>query len=97
MNDYRIAIPQSGFHPPVYYCKRATKPFHLDGNINKEFWADAPFTDLFVDIEGDIRPEPRYETRAKMLWDDENLYFGAVLYGDEIWATLTERDRKSVV
>lgn len=92
MNDYRIAIPQSGFHPPVYYCKRATKPFHLDGNINKEFWADAPFTDLFVDIEGDIRPKPRYETRAKMLWDDENLYFGAVLYGDEIWATLTERD-----
>lgn len=92
MNDYRIAIPQSGFQPPVYYCKRATKPFHLDGNINKEFWADAPFTDLFVDIEGDIRPKPRYETRAKMLWDDENLYFGAVLYGDEIWATLTERD-----
>lgn len=33
------------FNPPVYMCKRATKPFVLDGNIDKEFWADAPFTD----------------------------------------------------
>lgn len=92
MSGYRIAIPDSGFCPPVYYCKRATKPFQLDGNIEKEFWEDAPFTDLFVDIEGDKRPKPRFETKVKMLWDEENLYFGAVLYGDEIWATLTERD-----
>lgn len=92
MNEYRIPIPDREFAPPVYYCKRAKKEFVLDGNLDKEFWADAPFTELFVDIEGEKRPAPRFETRVKMLWDQENLYFGAKLWGDEIWATLTERD-----
>ncbi|MGL6173153.1 MAG: carbohydrate-binding family 9-like protein [Cellulosilyticaceae bacterium] len=89
-----IRIPKTmiDFNPPVYMCKRATRPFVLDGNIEKEFWADAPFTGVFLDIEGSHMPTPRYVTRAKMLWDDENFYFGAVLEGDEIWGTLEERD-----
>ena len=37
-------------------------------------------------------PLPRFVTRAKMLWDDENLYVAADLAGDEIWGHLTERD-----
>ena len=37
-------------------------------------------------------PLPRFVTRAKMLWDDENLYVAALLDGDEIWGHLTERD-----
>lgn len=37
-------------------------------------------------------PLPRFVTRAKMLWDDENLYVAAVLDGDEIWGHQTERD-----
>lgn len=91
--NYRI--PKSGFEefkPEVYMCKRATRPFVLDGNIDKDFWADAPYTNEFVDIEGDIRPKPRFATRAKMLWDDDNLYIAAELMGNEIWATVTERD-----
>lgn len=90
--DYRIQVPDTAFNPPVYQCRRVTKPFTLDGNIFKPFWEDVPFTDLFRDIEGDKRSKPFYETRAKMQWDDENLYFAAVLHGKEIWATLTERD-----
>ena len=89
MANFRIPTPDIDFNPPVYYCKRATKKFELDGNLDKPF---ADFTDYFVDIEGDKRETPRFKTRAKMLWDDENLYFGAVLEGDEIWGTLEERD-----
>ncbi len=89
---YRIPVPDIEFNPPVYYCKRRTKPFSLDGNIFKPFWEDVPYTSLFVDIEGDKREKPFCETKAKMQWDDENFYFAAVLYGEEIWATLTERD-----
>ena len=33
-------------------------------------------------------PLPRFVTRAKMLWDDENLYVAADLAGDEIWGHL---------
>lgn len=90
--NFRVPKTNIEFNPPVYMCKKATKPFTLDGNIDKPFWEDIPFTDYFVDIEGDVRPEPRFKTRAKMTWDNENLYFGAVLEGPEIWATLTERD-----
>ena len=87
-----IPKPDITFAPPVYQCRRAKKPFVLDGNLDKEFWEDAEFTDAFVDIEGDKRPAPRFTTRAKLLWDDENLYIGALLEGTEIWGHQTERD-----
>ena len=88
----RIPIPAVDFNPPCYVCPRATKPFVLDGRLDKDFWADVPFTDDFLDIQGTHMPVPRFRTRAKMQWDDENFYFGAVLEGDEIWGHLTERD-----
>ena len=88
--NYRVPTPHVPvFAPRVYHCRRATKPFTLDGNLDKEFWADAPWTEDFEDIEGDIRPKPRFRTRAKILWDDENIYFGAELMGDEIWSHVT--------
>lgn len=90
--SYRIPVPALGFRPPVYVCRYNEKPFHLDGNLDKDFWSDIPFTEDFPDIEGDIRPVPRFRTRAKLAWDQENLYIGALLEGDEIWANLTEHD-----
>lgn len=87
-----IPKPQISFNPPVYICKRADKPFHPDGRLDKPFWEKAGYTELFVDIEGSRKPSPRFDTRAKMLWDDEYLYIGAELFGSEIWATQTERD-----
>ena len=92
MSQIRIPIPAVDFKPPVYICRRAEKPFQLDGNINKPFWEDAPVTDAFLDIEGSHMPVPRFLTRAKMLWDDENFYFAAQLDGNEIWGTVTKRD-----
>lgn len=87
-----IPIPALPFAPPVYLCRRATGEFVLDGRLDKPFWENCPYTEEFQDIEGSLKPAPRFRTRAKILWDDENLYVGALLEGDEIWATLTERD-----
>lgn len=92
MSNYRIPIPAVDFCPPVYLCKRAVHPFSLDGCLDKPFWEDAPFTDDFLDIEGSHMAPPRFRTKAKMLWDDENLYVGAVLEGEEIWGNITKRD-----
>ena len=78
-----IPVPAVPFAPPVYTCHRAKKEFHLDGNINKPFWEDAPYTDEFLDIQGSHMPLPRFVTRAKMLWDDENLYVAADLAADD--------------
>lgn len=76
--------------PKVYVAGRAAKPIAIDGRLDE--WDDAPWSDLFVDIEGDAKPDPPYETRFKMLWDDEHLYIGAWLEEPCVWATLTERD-----
>ncbi len=75
-----------------YSCKRATRAPHIDGHLDKPFWTHAEWTDDFVDIEGDVRPRPRYRTRAKMLWDDHALYIGAEMEEPNLWATLTEHD-----
>ncbi len=60
--------------------------------ITDAAWDAAPWTDAFVDIEGDKQPKPRYRTRVKMLWDDEALYIAAELEEPHVWATLTEHD-----
>lgn len=92
MNPIRIPIPAVSFNPPIYHCLRASKPFHLDGRLDKPFWEDVPFTSPFVDIEGEHMPKPRFLTRAKMLWDDDYFYIGAQLDGDEIWSYVNKRD-----
>ena len=76
--------------PKRYLCYRATGPLESTGSLNTAFWQHAPWTEDFVDIEGDIRPAPRFRTRAKMLWDNECLYIGAEMEEPNVWATLTE-------
>ncbi|MBM6387415.1 MAG: carbohydrate-binding family 9-like protein [Paenibacillus sp.] len=88
-----VPIPHIDTYQPKHYiCQRAAGELELDGRLDKPFWDQAEWTDKFVDIEGDIRPAPAKDTRVKMLWDDEYFYFGAELWEDQIWATLTERD-----
>jgi hypothetical protein len=79
-------------HPKGYVCHRATGPVAIDGRPTDAAWAAAPWSDPFVDIEGDRRPAPRHRTRVKMLWDDAALYFAAELDEPHVWATLTDHD-----
>ncbi len=93
MMHYRIPAPNvKEFSPEVYQCRRATCAPCIDGDLDKPFWQSAEWTNLFADIEGDIRPKPRFDTRAKMVWDDAGIYFGAELIGNEIWSYVTGRD-----
>jgi hypothetical protein len=64
----------------------------LDGRLDDPQWRNAPWTDDFLDIQGPSIPMPRFRTRAKMLWDEKNLYIGAELEEPDVWATLTEHD-----
>jgi hypothetical protein len=87
------APPELGYVPPKgYVCYRATQPVPIDGRLDGPAWRDAPWTDDFVDIEGDKKAKPRYRTRVKMLWDDEYFYVGAELEEPHVWATLTKHD-----
>src|SRR5579871_4688811 len=78
--------------PKGYVCRRATTPIVIDGKLDEAAWAEAPWTDDFVDIQGSRGPQPRFRTRAKMLWDDDFLYVAAELEEPQLWATLTNHD-----
>ena len=90
----RVAIPEpkTAFAPPEYVCRRTAGPMTIDGRLDEPSWAEADWTEVFGDIEGPSKPEPRFRTRVQMLWDDACLYIGAYLEEPHLWATLTERD-----
>ncbi|HZT40673.1 MAG TPA: carbohydrate-binding family 9-like protein [Chthonomonadaceae bacterium] len=78
--------------PRGYLCYRASGPITIDGRLDDPAWHNAPWTEDFVDIEGDSKPRPRFRTRVKMLWDDDYLYVGADIEEPHVWATLTQHD-----
>ncbi len=80
------------FAPQQYVVYRAPSRLNVDGKLDEAGWAAAPWSDAFVDIEGDRRPAPRFRTRVKMLWDDDAFYVAAEMEEPDVWATLTERD-----
>ena len=79
-------------HPPMYVCPRTIVTPRLTGKLDEDVWGHAPWTEPFEDIEGDLKAKPRFETRAKMLWDDDSLYVGAYLEEPHLWGTLSEHD-----
>jgi hypothetical protein len=85
----RPAIP---FMPRHYVAYRASAPLQIDGKLDEADWDKAEWTEDFVDIEGPVKPAPRFRTRAKLLWDDNYLYFAVEMEESDLWATLTERD-----
>jgi hypothetical protein len=85
------ALPSSDL-PKRYVANVTATPLKVDGRLDDPGWTRAPWTDLFVDIEGDAKPQPRFETRVKMLWDDTYFYVGAELREPHVWATLTQHD-----
>lgn len=87
-----VNIDLSGelINPRTYIIPRADQPIKIDGREDDPSWKKAPFTEDFIDIEGQKTPNQR--TRLKMLWDEEFLYIYAHLEEKHIWATLKERD-----
>ena len=78
--------------PKSYLCRHISTPIVIDGKLGDAAWTNAPWTDDFVDIQGDVKPKPRFRTRAKLLWDDHYLYIAAELEESDAWATLTKHD-----
>lgn len=79
--------------PRSYRAPYAPEPPAMGGSLERGAWASAPWTEDFVDIEGDRRPRPAYRTRAKILWDERFLYLGAELEEPHVWSSLTQHDQ----
>ena len=84
--------PKIEYAPKTYVCHKADKLILVDGKLNDDAWSNVQWTDSFVDIEGSLKPNPFYDTKAKMTWDDNYFYFGAYLEDPHVWASITARD-----
>ena len=80
------------FHPEKYVCQKISIPIRVDGDIHDAAWEKAPWSNSFVDIEGDLKPVPTWATKVKMLWDENYLYIAAELVEPHIWANVTKHD-----
>ncbi len=87
-----VALGADAPHPKGYVCYRANGPIKVDGRLDDAAWSRAPWTDDFVDIEGDAKPRPRFRTRAKMLWDERYFYIAAEMEEPDVWGRLTKHD-----
>ena len=78
--------------PRHYACPPTAAPMTIDGRADEAAWANAPWTEMFIDIQGDHMPRPRFDTRAKMLWDEDALYVYAWMEEPHVWGSLTKHD-----
>lgn len=78
--------------PKVYTVAKTHQAIVIDGLANEAVWDIAPWSEDFVDIEGNLKPHPPLATQVKMLWDDDYLYIYARLEEPHIWGNLTEHD-----
>lgn len=84
--------PTAAAEPKHYICGRSAEPIVVDGKLDDPAWKTAPWTDDFVDIQGDKKPLPPFRTRVKMAWDDSYFYIIAELEEPHVWGTLTKHD-----
>ena len=73
---------------------RRTGPINLDGRMDEAAWQQAPLNETFTQSGPDEGKPASVATRFRVLWDDENLYFGAEC-DDPLppTQTLSRRDR----
>ncbi len=77
--------------PNNYYCNYSNNPIVIDGEQD-DAWSAAVFSSSFVDISFPAKETPTYDTRFKMLWDENYLYMYAILEEPHINASLKYHD-----
>lgn len=76
--------------PRTYIANKTNDTILINGRADEEAWQKAHYSKIFIDIEGEKKP--KYDTRIKMMWDDENLYVFAQMQEPHVWSTLKQRD-----
>ena len=76
-----------------YLVFQPTSSMTIDGKADETSWNHAAWTESFVDIEGTLKPKPTYQTRVKMLWDNNYLYLLAELEEPQIWCYYSQHDQ----
>lgn len=82
------AEPMKAFH-----CRRVQGTITIDGKLDEAAWKNAELIDQFSLpwLQENPRP-PKTQTKARLLWDDEAIYFSAELEDSDLYADITEHD-----
>ena len=75
---------------PHYTACKITDSLTIDGKLDEMIWENASRSNRFTDL---VSGAATYlDTRAAVLWDDQNLYVGYWIEEPDVTATLTQRD-----
>ncbi len=74
----------------AYMAFRCQEKPVIDGKLDEDAWQNAKWSESFVDIQGGTFPKPEFDTRMKMMWDNDFLYIGVKLEEPHLWATYDE-------
>ncbi len=91
-----LAAGEGAMHPDIrtdFECRRATSPIHLDGRANESAWTNAVVIESFVAYWTN-RPAVT-ETKARLLWDDQYLYFHAEMEDADLCATVRKENGRT--
>jgi len=77
---------------PTYAVARVTEAIEIDGRPDEAAWRAAPSLGFVHNADGSP-PPPALGTEAKVLFDDEYLYFAFESRDPQVWSTFTERDQ----
>jgi len=76
---------------PNYQAARVKSPVKIDGRIDEQAWKDAAPVGDFVNNRDGSRST--LSTEARVLYDDNFIYFSFRAVDKNIWATMKQRDQ----
>jgi uncharacterized repeat protein (TIGR03806 family) len=89
-------LAQEKKDPPTFECRRATGPIEIDGKADEAAWQQAESIDKFGQswLKENAKP-PKTATKARLLWDRDNLYFFAELEDHDLFGDIVEHDGRT--
>ncbi len=73
-----------------YVIKRALGPITIDGRADEDSWKTAEKSPVFITAEGS--PALEGETRARLVWDDDNLYLFVNAADSDVYSPYEQHD-----
>jgi len=75
---------------PPYECKFTKDPITIDGKLDDAAWQKAPLVTEFVQFwQTRI---PKMGSAARMMWDNDALYFYGEMHDEDLYADITEHN-----
>jgi hypothetical protein len=71
-------------------CRRVSGPIKLDGALDEPAWQKAPVLSAFSAYW--LGRKAKTATKARLLWDDDYLYFGAEMEDADLYADVKEHN-----